>query len=132
MASWREIDRLRKDPTGFRTLAKALLAFEDLTEWEVGFLESIVRLIGVEEFSTRQGEKLLQIRDDAQDVVAFDGFSIETLIRRCYDARLDLSEDDEAWITATRERHAKTIKRKNAGKLMRMARQLGLIETAYA
>jgi hypothetical protein len=63
MASWQEIDRLRKQPAAYRGLAERLLKiFAELTEWECTFLDSISRR-GIDEITTRQSQKLLQIRD---------------------------------------------------------------------
>jgi hypothetical protein len=70
MASWREIDRIRKDPAAMRALAAHLMRLPnaDLTEWEIKFLDSISGDRTGGEFTTRQSEKLLQIRDDSEYV----------------------------------------------------------------
>ncbi len=134
MASWREIDRIRKDPEGFRALATRLLKLpnEGFTEWETMFLESISLNRELKEFTTRQGEKLLQIRDDTELVTTCRDFSVKTLLHGCYEARLDLSEADEEWIVEIHERNSVSIKRRYIGRLMRCARQLGLIEQEEA
>jgi hypothetical protein len=63
MASWQEIDRLRKAPAAFRALAERLLKLgEELTDWERTFLDSISHK-DREEITSRQSERLLQIRD---------------------------------------------------------------------
>lgn len=134
MASWREIDRLRKNARAFRALAKHLLdlSSDDATPWESDFLESIFLLADVKEFTTRQSEKMLQIRDDYELVATFRGFSVASLIRGCWEARLDLSEDDEAWIILLYEQRPGLIKRRSIGRLMRCARQIGLIDDQVA
>jgi hypothetical protein len=135
MASWQEIDRVRKDPKGFRALAKGLRAqfAGDLTDWEKDFLEAIAGRDGKEEFTTRQSEKLLQIRDDYTSVSQLPGgFSVRIVLQECKEARLDLSAHDEQWILQSYERSPTTIKRKNAGRLMRCARELHIIEEEYA
>ena len=55
MASWREIDRIRKDPAAMRALAAHLMRLPnaDLTEWEIKFLDSISEDRTGEEFTTR-------------------------------------------------------------------------------
>jgi len=75
MASWKEIDRIRKEPKAFRALAKGLRAqfSDDLTDWEKDFLEGIAGRVEKEEFTTRQSEKLLQIRDDYTSVSELPG-----------------------------------------------------------
>jgi hypothetical protein len=132
MASWREIDRIRKASAEFRSLAKRLLGFIDLTDWEKDFLASIRDDRDHKEFTTRQSEKLLQIRDDYELVTEFHGLSVKILLRQCRDARLDLSEDDEEWIQQVFERNETSIRRKNVGRLMRCARELNIIEEEFA
>lgn len=133
MTSWREIQRLRKDANGFRTLARGLLAScdADLNDWERDFLEGKINS-RLKEFSVRQAEALLQMRDDLERVKDIRGFSVETLLRRCCEARADLSDDDEAWVVAARENDPVRIRRRAAGRLLRCARQLNLVETVDA
>jgi hypothetical protein len=133
MASWREIDRVRKDPQGAANIAKRLLSLpaSEFTDWELDFLRSIRRLRNVEEFTTRQAEKLLQIRDDIEEVTEVLGFSVRLLLKGCVEARLDLSEADEEWVLARSQVSAHSIRRKHVGRLMRCARQLNLIEEKY-
>ena len=84
MASWREIDRIRKTFAEFRAVAKRLLNLgAESTEWESNFLESICNDTP-KEFTTRQSEKLLQIRDDYETITTFHGFSVETLLDKCW------------------------------------------------
>lgn len=130
MASWQEIDRIRKDAKGFRALAKGLHThISDLTDWERDFLSSIKDQREKDEFTTRQSEKLMQIRDDYVSVTEIrGGFSVKIILRQCYEARLDLSEDDEAWIVQRFEQSPTTMRRKHAGRLRRCARELGFIE----
>ena len=134
MASWREIDRVRKDPQAVRTIAKALLKLPgtDFTDWEIDFLQSMARHYGSDEFTTRQGEKLLQIRDDAQYVTEFLGFNVRLLLKGCWDGRLDLTEADEVWIGQMRGEREDAIKRRHIGRLLRCARELNLIEEEAA
>ena len=85
MASWREIDRIRKAPAEFRALAKRLLNLgAELTDWESIFLESIRNDTETKEFTTRQSEKLLQIRDGYETLTKFQGFSVEILLDKCW------------------------------------------------
>jgi hypothetical protein len=130
MASWREIDRVRKDANGARDLAKRLLKIYpgELTEWETDFLQSITTYTELFEFTTRQAEKLLEIRDDTQPVAAWRGFSVATMIRQCYEARLDLTEADEQWIVELRQQGGGAIRRKHLGRLMACARALNIID----
>ena len=102
MASWREIDRIRKDPTAMRALAAYLLKppSAELTEWEIKFLQSISGDRISEESTTRQAEKLMQIRDGSEYVseIGYARLSVEILIANCQMGDLDLHEGDEEWI----------------------------------
>ena len=106
---------------------------DDLTDWEKDFLDGIAGRDGKAEFTTRQSEKLLQIRDDYTSVSKLPGgFSVSVVLEQCKQARLDLTEDDERWILQSCERSPTTIRRKHTGRLMRCARQLRIIEAEYA
>ena len=133
MALWKEIDRIRKDAQGFRALAKGLLThIAELTDWEKDFLTSISDQSGKDQFTTRQSEKLLQIRDDHKSVTEMRaGFSVKLILRQCREGRLDLSEADEEWILQRFEQSQTTIRRKHVGRLMRCARQLNLIDGEF-
>ncbi len=128
MTNWKEIERIRKDARGFRSLAVRLRSLDGLTLWETDFLEDVAALKSAAEFSTRQGEKLLQIRDDNELVKTVHGFSVRTLLAKCHDARSDLSEHDEAWITAARARDPEKMRRRDVGRLLGCAKDLDLVE----
>jgi hypothetical protein len=130
MASWREIERVRKDPRAFRGVAKSLLNLPraDFTDWEVDFLEGMLRQVDEQGLTTRQSEKLLQIRDDSEFITEFRGFSVRLLLRQCYDARLDLSEEDEEWITRLFERNQASLRRRHIGHLIRCAHELYIVD----
>lgn len=130
MASWREIARIRKDATAVRSIAERLLGLSnaEFTEWELIFLESMARRDSPDDLSTRQAEKLLEIRDGVEFIREHRGFSVRILIKSCNEARLDLSEEDERWISEVRERNTVSLRRRHIGRLMRCARQLHLIE----
>src|SRR5262249_55465830 len=133
MASWREIDGVRKDPQRAADIAKRLLSLpaSEFSEWELEFLRSIWRLRNVEEFTTRQVGELLQIRDDTEELTQVLGFSVPLLLKGCVEARFDLSEADEEWVLARSKVSKHSIRRKHAGRLMRCARDLNLIEEEY-
>jgi hypothetical protein len=127
MASWKEIVDFKKNPERVRRLASTLLGraeWNAWTDWEEGFLTSL--LDWSDEFTSRQLEKLLQIRDDAEECTATrEGFSIGSLLRSCYEARCDLDDDDTDFIEA---RLGRTVmKRREIGRLIRCARDLHII-----
>ncbi|MGB7102681.1 MAG: hypothetical protein WBD95_28460 [Xanthobacteraceae bacterium] len=84
------------------------------------------------EYSTRQSEKLLQIRNDYEIITTFQGFSIGSLLKGCYEARLDLSESQEARIVRLCGQSQTSVRRKDIGFLMHCARQLCVIEEEFA
>ena len=133
MASWREIDRIRKDPTSARALAAYLLKLPnaELTEWEVIFLESISSDRTSEDFTTRQAEKLMQIREDSEEVSEIGPrLSVKILIEDCKIAYLDLAaldEDKAEWIKAFPVGTHK-IRRKYIGRLLQCARMLNNVD----
>lgn len=130
MASWQEIERIRKDPNFTRALALHLLNLSDLSEWEVTFLESISLKIEVDEFTNRQAEKLLEIRDESEyvDTIGFARSSVRILVERCQLGHLDIPrEDDEHWVLSL-PKGTSRIRAKNIGRLLRCARDLYLIE----
>jgi len=133
MASWREIDRVRKDPQAAADIARRLLSLpaSEFTDWELEFLRSIRQQRNIEQFTTRQAEKLLQIRDDIEEVTEVLGFSVRLLLKGCVEARLDLSDGDEEWVLARSEASSLSIRRKHVGRLMRCARELHLVEEEY-
>jgi hypothetical protein len=128
MASWQEIDRVRKSLPEVRSVAERLLATPDLSSWETDFLQDISRIDDRDELTTRQAEKLLQIRDDAEFVGRYRGFSVRLLLDQCYLARIDLSEADEAWIVELRQRNRSVVRRRHIGRLIRCARKLHVLE----
>lgn len=134
MASWREIDSIRKNAVQFRALAARLLKLtnEGFTEWELEFLEGKARDTTTAEFTVRQAESLLDIRDSTILYDTWRGFSIRKLIQGCFEVRLDLSEDDEDWIDALHSAMPNAVKRRNIGRLMRLSAQLDLIENQDA
>lgn len=130
MADWREIERIRKTAGEFRRLCARLLKLHrtDLDPWELEFLETNVARLQVKEFSTRQAESLLDIRDGVVVVESCEGFSVAALLRQCYEARIDLSEADEEWIVETRAKRPATALRRSTGRLLRLCRQLNILD----
>jgi hypothetical protein len=100
-----------------------------MTEWEIKFLGSISGDQTTEEFTTRQAEKLLQIRDDSEYVseIGYARLSVKILIADCQMGHLDLSEDNEEWILKI-PNGTTSIRRKDIGRLLRCARDLNNID----
>lgn len=126
MSSWKEIERIKRDPAGARALAKSLLAIPDLTAWEEPFLEDM----GVHQgpLSTRQAEKLVEIRDQNAWVSTIQGFSVRSLLNACWEARYDLNdEDDVAFVEGLKARGSSTARYREAFHLLDCARRLHVI-----
>jgi hypothetical protein len=131
MQDYREIDRIRKDLVAVRSLAKRLLELPhaDWNDWEIDFLQHMVRRKGSEPITTRQGEKLLELRDDAEYYSSVHGFSVQSLIENCCLARDELdSEDNRKFIEQLKETSVSCLKRRQLRKLLACARDLGEVE----
>jgi hypothetical protein len=131
MQDYREIDRIRKDLVAVRSLAKRLLDLPhaDWNDWEIDFLQHMVRRTGSEPITTRQGEKLVELRDDAEYFSSAHGFSVQSLIEKCWLARDDLDrEGDRTFIEQLKETSFSSVKRRQFRKLLACARELGEVE----
>jgi hypothetical protein len=89
----------------------------------------MARRKGPDPITTRQCEKLLELRDDAEYYSPVRGFSVQSLIKNCWLARDGLeSEDDRKFIEHLKETSCSCVKRRQVRKLLACARQLGEIE----
>jgi hypothetical protein len=133
MASWIEIDRIRKDAKAFKLLAGHLLTDPDYagerSEFATDFLENIARSER-EELTPRQGEILLELRNEGRRYVRIgDGLSVEILIEKCFQGRLELGNDDDVErIDALEASGRKFVTGKEIGWFKRICRELGEIE----
>jgi hypothetical protein len=128
MADYREIIEIQRHPARARAMAQVLSALDDMewTDWELDFLASIASRR--DDLTTRQGEKLAELRDESVWYTAVDGFSLKALIDRCHLCRDELADHDAAFIERLRAAGAVRLRRKNAGRLLRCARTVGEIE----
>jgi hypothetical protein len=119
---------LGRDPVRVRAVARRLLASEeDWTEWERDLFEGLVAEYGSDALTTRQREKLVELRNGAEYVSKIEEFDVASLIDRCWLRRLDLDyEDDIAFIE--QERGSPSIKRRHVERLLRCCRKLGVID----
>jgi hypothetical protein len=135
MQDYKEIDRVRKDPVAVSSLAKRLLAItnHDWNDWELDFLEHMARHRGRDPITTRQGEKLIELRNDSEYHSSVKGFSVASLITNCWLAHDDLnSEQDIKFIEDLKSSGVSAIKRRQLGKLLACARELGEVEKYVA
>jgi hypothetical protein len=130
MATYREMHKLSQNPGAVTMLAGYLRKLDTVawTDWELDFLDSMASRSSSEPISTRQGEVLAQLNDNAKSYTSLEGLSIASLVRDCWQARVDLSEDDEAFIVGLTENRVTSLKRRQALRLLACARQLELID----
>ena len=128
MASWVEIERIRKDQPAFKALAKRLLAdpgFER-TEWEEEFLNEVSKY--QRDLTLRQCEKLLQIRDEAEIHTNIRGLSVAALVDACHQNRFDLDEADRERIERLKAQNRRHVRGNEMGWFKRICIQLGDME----
>jgi hypothetical protein len=132
MASYLEMQKLALNPSAVPMLAGYLRQLDTVqwTEWELDFLESMAKRTGLEPISTRQREVLVELRDDAvSHTKTRDGLSVCTLILQCWQARLDLDDDDDiAFIDELYGSGTTALKRRPLGRLLSCARQLNWVD----
>ncbi len=130
MASQRDMKALAENAERVRSLARALLAQEDhvWTDWEIDFLESMANHQGPEPLSQRQREVLSDLDDVSKYVSTVDGLSVTTLIRECFEARLDLDEEDEDFVESLARSGKTSLRRRPLRRLIACSRRLGLID----
>jgi len=123
-------DRIRKDPAGFKSLAKALLdnpSFEK-TEWEQDFLKDKVEGKKRQEFTTRQGETILDLRDKATLHTKYKSLSIPILIEKCWLNRFNLDERDQEFIEGLKASGRGYVTGRQIGWFIGICKQLGEVE----
>jgi hypothetical protein len=81
-----------------------------------------------QDLTTRQGEKLIELVDDAAWYTCVDGFSLTTLIGRCHLLRDELAEADAAFIDKLKAEGVTRLRRKDARRLLACARNVGELE----
>jgi hypothetical protein len=128
MASYHEILAIQKDAERARAMAQALCKLDDIawTDWELDFLHGMA--CRRQDLTTRQGEKLIELRDDAVWYTAVDGFSLKALVDRCGLLSDELDEPDAAFVARLKAEGAARLRRKDARRLLRCARTVGEID----
>jgi hypothetical protein len=126
MIDYRELDALAKDPRRASLTAAMLLTLQDAdwNEWEADFLENLSTW--KTPLSTRQAEKLIELRDAAVLFAKIDGFSLKALIDKLWTYRDELADPD--FIAQLKTSGAVKLRKRQALKLLAYARQVGEIE----
>ncbi len=129
MTTFREMDEVGRDPNRVRTIAKGLLALPEhvWTNWERDFLETRARQ-REERLSTRQAEMLLELRDDAELFQEIRGVKVRNLIKQCWEARLDLNDEDLEFIEKLWSNSVVALRRAQIWRLKKLAIALGALE----
>jgi hypothetical protein len=131
VASWTEIDRVRKSPKTFKPLAARLLSLPGINWWE--YAERFLREVSQyprPELNTRQAEFLLKLRDDkATHCSIRGGFSVAILIKNCLESRHDLSSDEDIkFIESLHNSGRPYVTGRQLGWFIRICKELGEIE----
>jgi hypothetical protein len=126
MIDYRELDALAKDPRRASLTATMLLTLEDAdwNEWEIDFLENLSSW--KTPLSTRQAEKLIELRDVGVLYDKIDGFALKALIDKLWTYRHELA--DASFIEHLKASRAVKLRKRRALKLLAYARQIGEIE----
>ncbi|MDX2203917.1 MAG: hypothetical protein NW223_14290 [Hyphomicrobiaceae bacterium] len=131
MIDYRKVSALAKDAARARRLAQFLLKTteQEWTDWELDFLAAMTSR--EEALTTRQAEKLVELEEAATwlDAVPGLGFSVRLLVKGCHEARAELDEEDAAFVTALRAQGATKVRRRSLWRLMRIAREAGVVES---
>lgn len=138
MTDYREINALQRDLPRAKRLAQFLLmlAAMEWTDWEVTFLESIVKQVNERlaakdtenNLSTRQAEILVQLRDDSVLYESPEGFSIRSLLNDCFAMRHLLNENEVDFVRRHRAAGATKLRRRQVNFLFWCARKALAIE----
>jgi hypothetical protein len=129
MTNYREINEIAKDAGRARAIAAYLLKLGDVdwTDWELDFLDTMQAR--EEPLSTRQAEKLVELRDDAVLYKKVDGFVLGTLIGQCFLYRDELNSDhDREFIERLKNAGQEALRKRVAVHVLRCARAVGEID----
>lgn len=129
MAFYRDINALAKDTKKVRSVVRYLLTLKDVgwTDWEIDFLEGLSGCR--KELSTRQAEKLVELRDNSVRYAEANGFRFSSVLSQCWLNRFDLSsEEDIEFIEGLKSSGNSQFLRREISRLRRCAVSLGELE----
>ena len=127
MASYIDMQKLAQSPGAVTMLADYLLKLETVawSDWEIDFLENMAGRTSTDPISTRQREVLAELKASATShTTTRDGQSIRSLILKCWEARLDLDEEDEQFVVSLYDSKMTSLKPRQLGRLQNCVRQL--------
>ena len=128
MASYRDINALAKDSSRVRNTARYLLTLHDAdwSDWELDFLEDMSKC--KDELTTRQAEKLVELRDDSIRYTKASGFLFTSVIDVCWRNRDELDDSESEFIERLKALGETALRRRDAMRLRQCAVVLGEIE----
>jgi hypothetical protein len=129
MASYLDMQKLAQATGAASMLACYLLKLETVqwSDWEIDFLECMAQRTSSDPISTRQREVLADLRNSAAShATTRDGQSVRSLILRCWEARLDLDEEDEQFVDQLYQTRATSLKPRQLGRLQSCVRKLNI------
>jgi hypothetical protein len=131
VASWMEIERVRKSPKTFKPLAAQLLGLPGSNWWE--YAERFLRDVSEyphPELNTRQAEFLLKLRDDKTTHHTIrGGFSVAILIKNCFESRFELNSDEDIdFVESLHNSGRPYVTGRQLGWFIRVCKELGKIE----
>ncbi len=127
---YREMTALASDPVRVRTTARLVLATtDDASPRMRALLAELCRYDGAKPLTTRQLESLYALREGAWRRSQIGGYRAATLIRRAYENRLELNDDDaeEFLCTLNRRGAEAALSRREWLRLLALCRRLELI-----
>jgi hypothetical protein len=134
MVDYRELDRIAKDASTVRSMARMLLSYPgtDWSDWEVDFLRDRLTHQDGQALSTRQAEVLLELRDETEHFTSWKKFSISALIEQAWLLRFDLDVDEDIeFIEELKGSGRTSLQRRKIFRLMRCCRELEILEAHH-
>jgi hypothetical protein len=129
MTDYKEVNEIAKDTRRAGSIAQYLLKLSDIdwTNWELDFLDAI--RTRKEPLSTRQAEKLVELRDESVLYTKVDGFALKSLISNCFLYRDEFNgEPDREFVERLKNSGKEALRKRDAMRLLRCARAIGEIE----
>lgn len=111
----------------FRAEARRLLELDeaDWTDWELDWLEAMLRYADNRVHSPRELEKLTQLQWLSKPFLQNDGLTIQEMVGICLRYIADFDEDDGEFINSLHRRNARQCRRRQLRRLVRLCRQSG-------
>jgi hypothetical protein len=138
MTDYREINALQRDLSRAKSLAEYLLMLVgmDWTDWEVTFLNSIIRQVDERlkirdtqhALSIRQVEILVELRDESVLYERPEGFSIRSLVNDCLVMQHRLNENELDFVKHHKAAGTTKLRRRQVNFLFHCARKALAIE----